>query len=126
MPLGWLITVYRQADGGALPAQAQSPKGARIATWQAGLWGLGWLDELVKAGKAISLGGNGYPLWYTAPAECLLPIALGKPPWVHEIWVSDPGDILTDQWAGKTVVDRAAAAQCQSDEWLLVVVWDES
>jgi len=27
---------------------------------------------------------------------------------------------------GKTVVDRAAAAGCRPDEWLLVEAWDDS
>lgn len=124
--LGWHITVYRQADGGDSPAKTQSAKGARIAVWQTGLYGLEWLDELVKTGKAISLGGNGYPLWFTAPAGSLLPVVLDKPPWAHDVWMCDPGDIITDKWVGKTVVDRAAAAQCQPDEWLFVVAWDES
>jgi hypothetical protein len=124
--LGWLIAVYRQADGGGSPAQTQSTKGARIAIWQSGLYGLDWLHELVKTGKAICLGGNGYPLWYTAPAGSLLPVVLDKPPWVHEYWSFDPGEIILDNWLGKTVVDRAAAALCRPDEWLFVEAWDES
>lgn len=55
MPLGWLITVYRQARGGGSPAQKESAKGAQIAIWQCGLYGLDWLDDLVKLGKAVSL-----------------------------------------------------------------------
>jgi len=51
--LGWHISVYRQKDGGASPGTALTPQGTRLAVWQTGLWGLDWLDELVKAGKAI-------------------------------------------------------------------------
>lgn len=126
MPLGWLITVYRQARGGGSPTQKESAKGAQIAIWQCGLYGLDRLDDLVKLGKAVSLGGNGYPKWYTAPAGATLPVALGRPPWVHDHWVVGEGDILLDNWLGKTVVDRAAAAQCDPSEWLLIEAWDES
>jgi hypothetical protein len=60
--LGWHISVYRQKVGGL-----STPKGQRLAVWQTGLGGLDWLDELVKAGKAINLGENGgYPCRYTA------------------------------------------------------------
>lgn len=124
--LGWLITVYRQLDGGDSPAQPQSAKGVRIAIWQAGLYGLQWLDELTKSGKAVSLGGNGYPLRYTAPAGSLLPVVLDKPPWVHDVWSFEVTDILLDNWLGKTAVDRAVAEQCHPAEWLLVEAWDES
>jgi hypothetical protein len=59
--LGWHVSVYRQKDGGSSPATFPTPEGTRLAVWQTGIGGLDWLDELVKAGKAIDLGGNGYP-----------------------------------------------------------------
>src|SRR5262249_38147557 len=72
--LGWHISIYKQKDGSLLPGTAVTPKGPRLAVWQTGLGGLDWLDELVKANKAISLGENcGYPCRYTATAECLVP-----------------------------------------------------
>jgi hypothetical protein len=69
MALGWLNTVYRQAGGGRSPAQKESAKGARLAIWQCGLYGLDWMEELVKAGTAVSLGGNGYPKGIPRPPE---------------------------------------------------------
>ena len=53
------LSVYRLKDGGLSPATAETPHGSRLAVWQTGLGGLDWLDELVKAGKAINLGENG-------------------------------------------------------------------
>jgi hypothetical protein len=97
-----------------------------VAVWQTGLGGLDWLDDLVKAGKAIDLGGNGYPNRYTAMVEYLVPMIVDGPPRARTPWVSGDSDILTAKWEGKTVVDRAVAAQCRPDEWLLVVAWDES
>ncbi len=124
--LGWHISVYRQTDGGASPATAESPRGPRLAVWQATLEGLDWIDELVKAGKAIALGGNGYPLWYTATAENLISRIIDEPPWARKNWRFDEGDILLEGWEGKTVIDRDVIAACRLDEWLLIVAWDES
>ena len=124
--LGWHISVYRQKDGGASPATMELSEGIRVAVWQTGLNGLEWLEELVKADKAIDLGGNGYPRRFTSTAEYLVPRIIEQPPGARSTWVSQAGDILTDKWEGKTVIDRAAAEQCPLDEWLLVEAWDES
>lgn len=124
--LGWNISVHRQNDAGASPATAESPMGTRLAVWQAGWRGLDWLNELAKAGKAVSLGGNGYPCKYTAPAKYLLPRIIEHPPEEQTPWCFEENDILLDGWLGKTVVDLAAVAECGPDEWLLVEAWDES
>lgn len=124
--LGWHISVYKQIDNGAVPATFDSPHGTRLAVWQTGVSGLGWLDELVKQGKAIDLGGTGYPSRFTAPAEDLIPRIKGNPPGARSTWACAGSDVLTEKWEGKTVVDGAASADCRPDEWLLVEVWDES
>jgi hypothetical protein len=124
--LGWHISVYKQTDGGSAPATARSPEGPRIAVWQTGLGGLEWLDDLVRAEKAIELPGNGYPSRYTATAEHILPRLSPEPPLARAHWLLDAGDIVTEKWAGRTVVDRGLAEQCRPDEWLLIEAWDES
>lgn len=124
--LGWHISIYRQSDGGSSPATPQSSKGTRLAVWQAGLGGLEWLDALVKAGKAIDLGGDGYPCRYTALAEDIVPHIIETPPQARAVWMREPTDIVTDKWEGKTVVDRAVAGARHPDEWVLVEAWDES
>jgi hypothetical protein len=73
MPLGWHISVYRQTGDRSAPATANAERGARIAVWQTRLWGLQWIDDLVKSGRGHSLGGNGYPSRYTALTRDLLP-----------------------------------------------------
>jgi hypothetical protein len=65
MPLGWHISVYRQQTDGSARATFGGPRSTRLAVWQTGLGGLDWFNELVKAQKAIDLGGNGYPMGYT-------------------------------------------------------------
>lgn len=124
--LGWHISIYRQIDDGALPATTESPTGTRLAVWQTGLGGLDWIEELVKADKAVDLGGNGYPCRYTATAENLIPRIGDEPQGAKRVWTHDPHDILTEKWAGKTVIDRDAIAACRPAEWLLIEAWDES
>ena len=124
--LGWHISVYRQTDGGGAPATAESAEGTRLAVWQTGVDGLDWLREMVTEGKVVDLGGNGYPSRFTATAEQLLPRIVESPPGARAEWLLDAGDIVTDKWEGKTVVDGAVAAECGADEWLIVEVWDES
>ncbi len=124
--LGWHISIYRQTNSGVSPASGESTKGTRLAVWQAGLNGLDWIQELVAANKAIDLGGNGYPNRYTATADCLVPQLINEPPDARPVWVFEEHDIVTEKWAGKTVIDQAAIAVCRPDEWLLIVAWDES
>ena len=124
--LGWHISIYRQRDGGPSPATTESPDGTRLAVWQTGSGGLDWLDELVTSGKAINLGGNGYPCRYSATAENLIPHIIDGPPYAHRVWVCGKDDILTKEWEGKTVIDREAIVACRPNEWLLVEAWDES
>ncbi len=128
--LGWHVSVYRLEDGGAWPGTVDSRLSTRLAVWQTSdvhVIGLDWLDELVKAGNAIDLGGDGYPNRYTARAKYLIPKVIDHaPPHANKTWVCGPEDILGPGWEGRTVTDPAAAAQCRPNEWLLVVAWDES
>ena len=117
--LGWHISVYQQTDRGTLPAASKSIKGKRLAVWQTSLGGIDWIIELVREGKAIDLGGDGYPWRFTATAEHLIPRVADGPPEANERWSIDEGDILLEGWEGKTVIDRAEVARCRSDEWLL-------
>ena len=126
MMLGWNISVYRQMEKGEVPATAKSPEGTRLAVWQTGLGGLRWIDELIKEGMAINLGGDGYPCRYTATAEHLIPHFVNGVPEARDTWSFEVSDILLDGWEGKTVIDQTAIAACRPDEWLLVEAWDES
>jgi len=124
--LGWHISVFRQVDGGTSPARAGAEEGARLAVWQTDVGGLKWLDALVEAGQAVNLGGNGYPSYYTAQAEHLIPQIVDGPPGARDTWMRDPHDIVASQWEGKTVINHAVVDDCRPDEWLLVAAWDES
>ncbi len=126
MPLGWHISVYRQQNDGTAPPTFGAPQGARLAVWQTGLGGLRWLDDLVKQHKAIDLGGNGYPVEYTAQASEIIPHLREEPPGAKAAWSTDAGDILLPWWDGRTSRDREAIDACRPDEWLLMQAWDES
>ncbi len=127
MPLGWHISVYRQANDGTLPASFKSVLGARLAVWQTGLFGLEWLRELVKQQKAIDLDGGGYPSGFTAQAVHIIPRIREDPPEAKTFWSFDEGDqILPELWPGKTTKDLEAMNSCRDDEWLFIQAWDES
>src|SRR6266436_3712887 len=98
MPLGWHIRVYRQQKDGSSPAVAGAAHGTRLAVWQTGVGGLDWLDDLVRQEKAIDLGGNGYPMEYTAKAEQIIPRLRGEPPGAKAVWTFDKGDVILAEW----------------------------
>ena len=91
MPLGWHISVYRQQNDGSSPASFGAGQGPRLAVWQTGLDGLRWLDDLVKQKNAIDLGGNGYPIEYTAMAGHIIPRIRDDPPEAKAVWSFDAG-----------------------------------
>lgn len=126
--LGWSISVYRQTDKGTTPATEKSPRGTYVAYWGTDVGGLKWIDELVKEGKAIELGGNGYPYYYTAPAEHLIPTILNDPPGALKTFVRGESEILEEMWKEKsgTVINQTVVSICRPDEWLLVEAWDKS
>jgi len=114
--LGWEITVYRQVDSGSKPAMAKSPQGNCLARWRTRSEGLDWIKALVKEGRAIDLGGDGYPSFYTATAGQLIPRVL-----------NGPAGALTSLAPGMNPeIDRVLAEDCRPDEWLIVEVWDQS
>ena len=125
--LGWNISVYRQQDGGASPASFGAARGARLAVWQTGGYdGLNWIKELLKHQKAIGLGGNGYPLEFTAMTKYLKTSIIDGPPCAREAWAYGPRDVLLDYWEGKTNKNIETLNTCRPDEWLLIQAWDES
>ena len=123
--LGWHVSVYRQVEGRDKPAAFDSEQGDCLAMWQADVWGLDWLDTLVKFGMGVDLGGDGYPLRYTVPAEHIVPVLVHGIPSVHEIWHVGEGVPLPG-WKGKTTIDWTKLKKCDPGEWLLVEAWDES
>lgn len=124
--LGWHISVYKKQNDKMNPAVLNSPQGACIAVWQTGMNGFRWIWDLEKDGKAILLGGNGYPVWYTAEAQHLIPPIVAGPPEAENPWKADASDILLAEWKGKTEIYHAEIEECLPNEWLIIEAWDKS
>ena len=119
MVVGWSIRVFRQAGGGDCAGREDSRKGQALARWRSGVQGADWIDDLVRQGCAVSLGGYGYPYTYTAPARWVAPHALAVQP---DDW--GPPDPRLPWIDPRPVIDRAGLDACPPDEWLLIEVWD--
>jgi hypothetical protein len=125
--LGWEVIVYKQADGGNSPAKPESEPGNSIASWLTGMNGLNWLETLVKAGNAMDLGGNGYPLAFTATAEDLIPqLVQGPPQALRTFHPCETLSAFANRDSETTVTGLVESAGCRMGEWLLIHAWDQS
>jgi hypothetical protein len=121
--LGWGINIWRQID--------DTTKGFRnrngfVAGWEATLEGIKWLDALVANGQAADLGGNGYPLRYTATASVIArQLANGPPNHPGPVTIGDDY-CLPSGWTGSFEIDQAELAKCSPDEVLSIEAWDLS
>lgn len=112
--LGWKIYIKKEPDN-------------LIASWQVGLGGLAWIDELIKAGLIKDLGGNGYPNKYSARAEVILPKIYPNPPeHMNSIPVMGDDYILSgnDTWDVK--FEEVEIMKCRSEDTLMIEAWDMS
>ncbi len=111
--LGWEIFVFSVAD-----------KSSSIANWMTGMSGLHWIDELVREGNAIDLGGNGYPCRYSITAGAMLSIVqAGLAPDNSPSVLSDD-HVLLRGWNGDAFLAKLAG-YC-ADEILIIEAWDQS
>jgi len=123
--IGFEIFVYR-ADLVSDPAANWPEEQALLVSWLVGgFHGLDWIDNLTKAGKANDLGGNGYPLRYTALAKDLLPIITNGIPRPAGPPIIGDEYYLPAGWIGKPEICEALSA-IPSDQVLLINAWDQS
>ena len=120
--LGFFVEVHQQKDGGEKPATMDSPLGTKLSLWASGMNGVDWLMDLAKAGKAIDLGGGGYPWRFTITVKELLVFLLNR----ETQWTHDDKDFSRGPWGSKTFANSAGLDECKGDEWLIVDCWDES
>ena len=126
--LGWGISIWRPIDPSGTPAHKRQ---GFIGGWEvAGLGheGLEWIEELVSAGRALCLGGNGYPLTYKVRAPILaeaLRSGVPRPGVGGTVIVGEDyatrGGTVTD-----FEIDWAVLDACRADEEVLVEAWDLS
>jgi hypothetical protein len=120
--LGWEVLVLRRLASSP-PDETDS---LLLASWTTGPFGLRWLNELVKGGHAIDLGGNGYPDRYSIRADVLLPIiTAGSPPNASPPVVGDDY-FLPKGWNRQVKLDRQRISECSGEEQLLIEAWDRS
>lgn len=113
--LGWEVFVYRPTTPDVF-----------IARWTTSVFGLKWLDQLVKDKKAIDLGGNGYPCKYSVAAGVLLPIIKGGLPANDSPQVFGDDYVLPEGWSGDIEWNQHEVVSCRSGDQLLVEAWDQS
>lgn len=113
--LGWWFTVrLHSADSVQQNSDAQ-----QLASWETGVSGLRWIEDLVAQGVAQKVSGGGYPNRYFVPAEPVLRLLREnmKTPPVAPKFSSD--------WReGKFV--PAAINACTGDAQLVIEAWDQS
>jgi hypothetical protein len=120
--LGWDVMVFRKIPR----PQPEKAEELLLARWATGVFGLKWLDDLVRSNRAVDLGGNGYPSRYSIAAGVLLPVisrglpANSSPLVVGEDYSLPPG------WNGKLEIDAEKFSACPSEEQLIIEAWDQS
>lgn len=123
--LGFEILIYR-ADRVSNPLDIWPEEDALLVSWLVGGFdGLVWIDDLVKGGKATALGGNGYPLRYTALAQHLLPKIAGGIPSRTGGPILGEDYFLPAGWIGDPSI-KQNLAECPPDQLLLINAWDQS
>lgn len=115
--LGWEVFIFRSAE-----AKSED----LIVRWQTSVFGLKWLDQLVKDGYASDLGGNGYPCKYSVTAGVLLPIITAGLPSNNSPLVIGNDYVLPEGWSGDIAWNREATLACQPDDILTIEAWDQS
>ena len=115
--VGWHIILRRKAHG---------TKGEELATWQAGVHGLAWLDALMAQGEAEQLHSGGYPNCYRVRAGAVLPVLKRILHDARPVWRHGASDVINPHWKGRTTVNNEAIDRCTPAEWLELEAWDES
>lgn len=121
--LGWEIMIQRGANKAPFDA---SSKGQLVANWMTGLGGTRWLDDLVKSGHAIDLGGNGYPCRYAIAVGTLLRVLRTGTPQADGPAVIGDDYFLPSNWTGTNHIELEMLQAADPTELLMVEAWDQS
>lgn len=122
--IGWWIGVAKQTPQ---ERDASADKKAMIiASWEAGVGALDWLDRLAGEGKATKLSASGYPCRYVALAKDVLPlIASGPPPHTGLTIIGD--DYVSPNGLVRNIaLDTVKFQACAPDQVLTIDAWDLS
>lgn len=108
--LGWWIVVSQGQPDGVMIDKADT-----LASWEVGVSGLRWINDLVANGKAQKLRGDGYPNRYEALAADVLPLldaVTGRIDFTYKLF--------------KPKFDRERIAGCSPDAVVTIDAWDQS
>lgn len=110
--LGWWFFVAHQTpkDWALMPDREQY----RLASWETGVSGIRWIEELVAQGQAEKLRGDGYPSRYRARASTILPLLR------NEVTGGGPR-----KWPKGSFYEENIAS-CPCDKTLVIDAWDQS
>lgn len=122
--LGWEIVIF-DADPEDLE-DGELRRIGEIGCWMTGLGGTDWLDDLVREGLAVGLGGNGYPMTYTLPASTLRRRLIDGLPRPTGGAVVGSDYVLPAGWLGKLRIDIRRLAALPSNSVLTIEAWDQS
>ena len=114
--LGWEVYVFRSVE---------AKRENLVVRWQTGVFGLDWLDDLVKQGHAADLGGNGYPSKYTVVAHLLFSTISNGLPVNNSPLVIGDDYVLPEGWNGE-IVWAQKQSSCNPSDTLFLEVWDQS
>lgn len=109
--LGWSVMVRALSPEEC--TRSGSDSAFLLARWDARVDGLGFLDALVRQGKARKLLSGGYPERYVAKAADFLPLIANRPPGT----LGPRTEVLRYD-------DRIAA--CAAEQLLTIDAWDLS
>jgi hypothetical protein len=115
--MSWWVLVDPRTPEERDASQEKGP-GAVLASWEVSLFGMRFLDDLVKEGRARQHSFNGYPNRYTVPAGDFVPFIVNGPPVVD--WGPNKG------WTSRVTIHRDELLALPADHMLTVDVWDQS
>jgi len=113
---GWWVVVDPRT-----PAERDASKdrmGPLVASWEASVFNMRFLDRLVKDGQAKQHSFNGYPNRYTVRAGYLFPYIIDGPP------TEDLGMNKGQNW--NVTIHRDKLIALPGDHILTIDVWDQT
>lgn len=122
--LGWEFFVFRKSD---TDAKDDHRHGLRFfASWESGMGGEKWINDLVISGKAEFLKAGGLFRSYTLTAGIFVDVLRdGVPQHTGPVVVGD--DYVTPSgWRGNVKIDWDALRALDANELLLVDMVDQS
>lgn len=123
--IGWSIVVATKPRD----ERVCDPDGevAVLASWEAGVEGLDWLEALVAQGHAVKLQRGGYPNLYRALAGPVLDLLQDGPPQAA-CGMPIIGDdyVMPAGWQDHVRLHADRLGRCPRDHQLVIEAWDLS